>query len=67
MIRRSQKQVKGDCNEDGIFSVADVILLQKWLLAVPETELADWEIIDFCGDGRLDVFDLCLMKKALLS
>ena len=59
--------VKGDCNGDGVFSVADVILLQKWLLAVPNTELADWKAADFCADGRLNVVDLCLMKKALLS
>ena len=60
-------KVKGDVNADGTFNVADVILLQKWLLAVPDTHLADWKAGDFFDDDRLDVFDLCLMKRELLN
>lgn len=59
--------VKGDINSDGKFNVADVVLLQKWLLAVPDVELADWKAGDLCEDGRLDVFDLCLMKRMLVE
>ncbi|MCM1008900.1 MAG: dockerin type I repeat-containing protein [Ruminococcus flavefaciens] len=62
-----EKPVTGDVNADGQFSVADVVLMQKWLLAVPGTELADWQAGDLCTDGRLDVFDLCLMKRALIQ
>lgn len=58
---------KGDVNADGYFTVADVVLLQKWLLAVPDTKLANWQAGDFCNDNRLDVFDLCLMKQELLK
>ncbi|MDE6424584.1 MAG: leucine-rich repeat protein [Ruminococcus sp.] len=61
------KKIKGDVNADGIFSVADVILLQKWLLTVPNTHLADWKAADFYEDDVLDVFDLCLMKRALIE
>ena len=57
----------GDVNGDGEFNVADVITLQKWLLAVPETHFADWKAADFYKDDRLDVFDLCLMKRALIA
>lgn len=57
----------GDVNNDGEFTVADVVLLQKWLLAVPDTHLANWKAADFCEDDRLDVFDLCLMKRALIE
>lgn len=57
----------GDVNLDGKFDVADVVLLQKWLLAVPNTELKCWENADFYEDGILNVFDLCLMRKQLLS
>jgi hypothetical protein len=56
----------GDVNADGQFTVADVVLLQKWLLAVPDTALQDWEAGDFCRDDRLDAFDLCLMKRRLI-
>ena len=57
----------GDLNDDSSFNVADVVLLQKWLLAVPNTHLANWKAANFCEDDRLDVFDLTLMKRALLA
>ncbi len=59
--------VTGDVNADGEFTIADVILLQKWLLAVPDTHLVDWKAGDLCEDNRLDVFDFCLMKRVLLN
>lgn len=59
--------VEGDVNSDGRFDIADVVLLQKWLLAVPDTKLADWKAGDLCEDNKLDVFDLCLMKRELIS
>ncbi len=62
-----EPEIACDVNCDGEFTVADVVLLQKWLLAVPDTHLADWEAADLCKDNRLDVFDLCLMKQALLN
>ncbi|HQM02598.1 MAG TPA: dockerin type I domain-containing protein [Ruminococcus flavefaciens] len=55
----------GDVNDDGEFNVADAVLLQKWLLAVPDTHLVDWKAADFCNDNVLNVFDLCLMKQEL--
>lgn len=57
--------VLGDVNADGIFNLADVIALQKWLLAVPDTELANWKAADFYEDDCLNVFDLCVMKQVL--
>lgn len=63
----NSSQIVGDCNNDGVFSVADVVLLQKWLLAVPDMHLADWKAADLCEDSVLDVFDLCLMKRELVS
>ena len=66
-LNRNTNSVQGDINSDGIFNVTDVVLLQKWLLAVPDTHLADWKVGDFCDDNRLNVFDLCLMKRALLN
>lgn len=57
----------GDVNNDGAFNVTDIVLLQKWLLAVPDTHLENWKAINFCDDDRLDVFDLCLAKRALIE
>lgn len=61
-----QDSIKGDVNADGGFNVADLVLLQKWLLAVPDTVLDDWSAGDLCEDNRLDAFDLCAMRKLLL-
>ena len=56
-----------DVNSDGEFNIADVVLFQKWLLCAPETELSDWRAADLCEDGRLDVFDLILMKRKYIN
>lgn len=62
-----ESYVTGDVNADGAFTVADIVSLQKWLLAVPDVTLANWKAGDFCEDEQLDVFDLCLMKRELLK
>lgn len=59
--------VKGDVNSDGELNIADAVLLQKWLLAFSDTNLPDWNRADLYRDGRLDIFDLCLMKRALIE
>lgn len=66
-VFRIKLTVSGDVNGDGRFGISDVILLQKWLLNASDTELAEWEEADFCMDNKLDVFDLCLMKRELLK
>lgn len=55
------EKVMGDVNADGKFSIADVVMMQKWILG--SGELTDWTAGDLCKDGKIDVFDLCLMKK----
>ena len=62
-----QTAPSGDVNADGAFDVSDVVLMQKWLLAVPDTHLSDWKAADFSADDSLDIFDLALMKRALLN
>jgi len=57
--------VRGDVNADGEFGIADVVMLQKWLLCAGD--ITDWRAGDLCEDERLDVFDLCIMKRMLLS
>lgn len=59
--------IPGDVNSDGIFDVRDIAALQKWLLAFPGAELADGNAADVTGDHTVDVFDLCLLKRALLE
>ena len=59
--------VKGDVNADGKFSVADVVMLKKWLICVHDVTLSNWKPADLCEDGVLNVFDLCMMKRELIS
>ena len=66
-VQVSAITIKGDCNGDGSFNISDVVLLQKWLLAVPDTYLENWKAANLCEDNRLDVFDLCLMKRELIN
>lgn len=58
-------RVAGDVNSDGIFSVADIVMMQHWLLGAGE--LTDWSAGDLCKDDRIDAFDLCLMKQMLIK
>ena len=64
---RGETSVAGDVNSDGSFNVSDLVLMQRWLLAAPDAELANWQAGDLCEDGRLDVFDLCMMRKKLIE
>lgn len=61
------KEIEGDVNADGALSVIDAILLQKWLLAVPDAELTDWKAADLCEDNIINGFDLHLLKRMLLE
>lgn len=56
-----------DVNDDGIFNIADVVILQEWLAAVPDTTLDNWKAADLCEDGKLNVIDLCMMKRMLIK
>ena len=62
-----KKLIRGDVNADGEFDIADVVLLQNWLLGRNNAELADWESADLSNDRKLNVFDLCLMKRELFG
>lgn len=59
----------GDINADGKFNVADVVALQKWIICAKDAEksIVEWKAGNFVDDDRLDVFDLSLMKRALLE
>ena len=55
--------VQGDVNADGTFDLADVVMLQKWL--VRAGTLTDWTAGDWNDDETITVVDLCRMKQAL--
>lgn len=58
------KDKAGDVNDDGDFTVADVVMLQQYLLGGSLTKRKN---ADLCEDGQIDVYDLCIMKKELIA
>lgn len=57
--------VSGDVNSDGYFDIADIKMLQDWLLG--SGVLNDWKAGDLCEDGIIDVFDLIMMKRMYIN
>lgn len=57
--------ILGDANDDGLFTIADIVTLQKWLLG--SGTLPKWKAADFHKDDTINIIDLCLMKRALLE
>ncbi|MBO4876440.1 MAG: dockerin type I repeat-containing protein [Ruminococcus sp.] len=58
---------ENDINADGEFSVADAVLLEKWLLGAGDTGFVNWRSADLNSDGVLDTFDLCFLKDRLVA
>lgn len=61
----SNTPVRGDVNADGIFSIADAVMLQKWLVCAGS--ITDMNAGDLCSDGRINICDLCSMKLELMN
>ena len=62
----SENFMQGDINDDGVFSISDVVTLQKWLLGSRNISIKNWKAADLNYDSVLDIFDLCMMKKAII-
>lgn len=58
---------KGDVSGDGSFNVADIVLLQRWLLGQNPENFKNWKAADLNGDDVIDVFDLTAAKKYLVE
>lgn len=59
-----ERPLMGDCNDDGVFGVTDVVMCQKFVHGMGK--LTVWENADFDGDGAVDAIDLALMQRSLL-
>ncbi len=69
-----ENAVKGDANGDGMFTIADVVLFQNYLLYGSTDDVRYYnrilkspDNVDLCKDGVLDVFDLALLKTHLVE
>ncbi len=59
--------LEGDVNSDDIFNVSDIVLMQKYILNYNNTGLSVWQAGDLCRDGKINILDMCLMKRKLLE
>lgn len=57
--------VKGDINEDGDVTIADAVLLEKWLLGSGANNSANWKNADIYTDNVIDVYDMIEMRKLI--
>lgn len=53
-----------DLNRDGKLSVADVIVMQKFLLNEPNAGFQDWQFVDFDDNGVINAVDYSNFKSA---
>ena len=54
---------KGDINCDGNIGIADIVMLEKFLLGCGK----DNQNADLNSDGVINVYDLILMRKELIK
>ncbi len=67
VIVQRDRGYRCDLNGDGEFTVADLVMLQKWLLATPDITIPYWTAGDLTADHTLDIFDLTLLKQAIIE
>lgn len=58
-------KIIGDVNADGSFDVADLVMMQRYLLNADT--LIDWTAGNLCEDGIIDVFDMIMMRKLIVQ
>ncbi len=54
-----------NANDDGSLTISALLMVQKWLLGYGE--LTNWKNADFFEDEKIDVYDLCLLRKELIK
>lgn len=57
---------KGDVNKDGKVNIADLVILQKWILG-HDDDLGCWQLADICDDDQIDAFDIVMLRKLLIE
>ena len=57
-------RIKGDVNADKAFNVADLVMLQGYILG--KNGLTDSRAGDLAEDGEIDVFDMVEMRRLIL-
>lgn len=62
-----ETNIPADFDGDGAVSVADVVILQQYLLGIGNYKRFDAHVCDVNGDGKVNVLDLVSVKRMLLQ
>lgn len=65
IISSVDRAEKGDVNTDGKTGIADIVLLQKYLLGSADITKSQMISADLNSDGSVDVYDMILLRKLL--
>lgn len=57
------ESIKGDINGDGKISIADLVILQRYLIGKGKVD----SCADINNDGSVDIFDMVAMRKLLIK
>lgn len=60
-----KETLSGDVNKDGEISVADLVMMQNFLLG--KGNLDDWCAGDIFKDDKINVFDMVMLRKLVVS
>lgn len=61
----AQSALTGDVNSDGSVDIADLVMLQKYVLG--SGVITDWTAADVCCDGQIDSFDTAMLRRILIN
>lgn len=59
--------LKGDLNSDGKITVADLVIMEKYILGSQTLTEKQFTIADLSGDNAVDSFDLVLLRKIFIN
>ena len=62
---KTEPKLLGDANNDGKVTIADIVLMQKYLTNA-DVDI-HYEAIDMNEDGKFNVFDLIVIKRMILN
>jgi hypothetical protein len=62
---REIEDIKGDLNSDNTLTMTDAVLLQKHLLTLKDLTAEQLKLADMNSDGKVNIFDLALLKESL--
>ena len=57
----------GDLDGDGVLTVTDAVLLQRYLLGADTLTQGQWQVADCNADGVVNGFDLALLRQKLVG